>query len=69
MGSAILAYPTMRAIKKQYPSAELFFLIFEKNRASVDLLNMIPRENVLVIREKSLVHFLADVLKVIAQDA
>ena len=67
MGSAILAYPTMRAIKKEYPSAELFFLIFEKNRASVDLLNMIPRENVLVIREKSLVHFLADVLKVIAR--
>ena len=67
MGSAILAYPTMRAIKKQYPLAELFFLIFEKNRASVDLLNMIPRENVLVIREKSLVYFLADVLKVIAR--
>ena len=67
MGSAILAYPTMRAIKEQYPSAELFFLIFEKNRASVDLLNMIPRENVLVISEKSLVHFLADVFKVIAR--
>lgn len=67
MGSAILAYPTMRAIKKQYPSAELFFLIFEKNRASVDILNTIPRENVLVIREKSLVHFLADVLKVISR--
>ncbi len=67
MGSAILAYPTMWAIKKQYPFAELFFLIFEKNRASVDILNTIPRENVLVIREKSLVTFLADVLKVIAR--
>ena len=63
MGSAILAYPTMRAIKKQYPSAELFFMIFEKNRASVDILNMIPPENVLVISEKSLLSFLTDVLK------
>lgn len=67
MGSAILAYPTMKAIVKQIPSAELFFLIFEKNRASVDILKIIPRENVLVIREKSLFLFLADVLKVIGR--
>lgn len=65
MGSAILAYPAMKALKRQYPSAELFFLIFEKNRASVDILNIIPRENVLVIREKSLSSFLAHVFKVI----
>jgi ADP-heptose:LPS heptosyltransferase len=65
MGSAILAYPTMQALKKRYPEAELFFLIFEKNRASVDILKAIPPENVLVISEKSLSSLLADVLKVI----
>ena len=65
MGSAILAYPTMKALKKEYPSAELFFLIFEKNRASVDILKMIPKENVLVIREKNPFYFLIDCLKVI----
>ena len=65
MGSAILAYPAMKALKKAYPSAELFFLIFEKNRASVDILKMIPKENVLVIREKSPFYFLIDCLKVI----
>ncbi len=65
MGSAILAYPTMKALKKHYPEAELFFLIFEKNRASVDILKAIPPENVLVINEKSLFSLLADVLKVI----
>ncbi len=65
MGSAILAYPAMKALKKEYPTAELFFLIFEKNRASVDILKMIPKENVLVIREKSPFYFLLDCLKVI----
>jgi ADP-heptose:LPS heptosyltransferase len=65
MGSAILAYPTMKALKKEYPSAELFFLIFEKNRPSVDILKMIPEKNVLVIREKSPFYFLFDCLKVI----
>ncbi|MFH0789138.1 MAG: glycosyltransferase family 9 protein, partial [Pseudomonadota bacterium] len=65
MGSAILAYPTMKALKKHYPEAELFFLIFEKNRASVDILKAVPPENVLVISEKSLFSLLADILKVI----
>jgi ADP-heptose:LPS heptosyltransferase len=65
MGSAILAYPAMKAVKKDYPSAELFFLIFEKNRASVDILKIIPNRNILVIREKSSLHFLFDCLKVI----
>ncbi len=65
MGSAILAYPTMKAVERNYPSAEQFFLIFEKNRPSVDILKIIPPENVLVIAEKSLLVFLASVLKVI----
>ena len=67
MGSAILAYPAMRAIQRNYPGAELFFLIFEKNRASVDILNLVPKENVLTIREKSLGSFLTDVLKNISR--
>ncbi len=65
MGSAILAYPAMKALKKEYPTSELFFLIFEKNRASVDILKMVPKENVLVIRENKPVYFLMDCLKVI----
>ncbi|MGA3086289.1 MAG: glycosyltransferase family 9 protein [Thermodesulfobacteriota bacterium] len=67
MGSAILAYPAMKALKKEYPSAELFFLIFEKNRASVDILKIMPKKNVFVIRDKSLFSFLADYLKVIVR--
>jgi len=67
MGSAILAYPAMKALKKEYPYAELFFLIFEKNRASVDILKIMPKKNVLVIRDKSLFSFLADCLKVIVR--
>jgi len=65
MGSALLAYPAMKALKKEYPSAELFFLIFEKNRAGVDILKMIPKNNVLVIRENSPIYFFLDCLKVI----
>ena len=42
-------------------------MIFEKNRASVDILNLVPRENVLTIREKSLGSFLADVIKTVVR--
>lgn len=67
MGSAILAYPTLKAIQQNYPGAELYFMIFEKNRASVDILNVVPRENVLAIREKSLGAFLSDVLHTVVR--
>jgi ADP-heptose:LPS heptosyltransferase len=67
MGSAILAYPTLKAIQRDYPGAELYFMIFEKNRASVDILNLVPRENVLTIREKSLGSFLTDVIRTIVR--
>ena len=67
MGSAILAYSTMKALQRAYPGAELFFLIFEKNRPSVDILKTIPPKNVLVISEKSPGRFLKDLLKVIVR--
>ncbi len=67
MGSAILAYPTIKAIQRDYPEAELYFMIFEKNRASVDILNLVQRENVLTIREKSLGSFLGDVVKTVVR--
>ena len=65
MGSAILAYPAMKVVKRAYPQAELFFLIFEKNRASVDILGLIPEEKVLTISEKSFLAFIADLVRVI----
>jgi ADP-heptose:LPS heptosyltransferase len=65
MGSAILASPAMKRLKKLYPEAELYFLIFEKNRASVDILDLIKKEQVLVIRDQSLGTFLTDLFKTI----
>ncbi len=49
MGSAILADPAMRKIKQKY-DAELHFLIFEKNKASLELLQTVPDESIFTIR-------------------
>lgn len=61
MGSAIIADPAMRKAAKVH-SAELFFLIFEKNKPSLKILNTIPDENIFTIRP-SLVHILFDTLR------
>ncbi|MED5579392.1 MAG: glycosyltransferase family 9 protein [Nitrospinota bacterium] len=67
MGSAILAYPAMRYIKNNYPDAELFFLIFEKNRPSVDILKIIEKENVYTIRDNSFLMLFKDAMNVLSK--
>jgi ADP-heptose:LPS heptosyltransferase len=53
MGSTILADPAMRKLQRCF-AAELHFLIFSKNRPSLNLLETVPAENIFVIREDSL---------------
>ncbi len=61
MGSAILVDPAMR--KLQAHGAELHFVIFKKNAASLRLLGTVPEENVFTIREDGLVPLAVDSLR------
>ena len=54
MGSAILAYFSMRKVKEMHPEAELFFWTFRRNRDGVFLLNIMPSKNVIVMRDDNL---------------
>jgi len=49
MGSAVLVDPAMRKVQKKY-NGELFFLIFQKNKASLELLQTVPNDNIFTIR-------------------
>ena len=62
MGSAILADPAMRKMQ-QARNAELYFLIFKSNAASLRLLNTIPEIRVFTIREDSLLNLAVDSLR------
>ncbi len=64
MGSTILADPAMRKAQEQL-GCTLFFVIFSKNRASLDLIGTVDKENTFTIREdnifvlaKDTIHFL-----------
>ncbi len=61
MGSAILVDPAMR--NAQARGAELFFLIFKSNRASLTLLNTVRPENIFTIDSSSLVGLIKDTLR------
>ncbi len=65
MGSAILVDPAMR--DAQARGAEIFFLIFKSNKASLTLLNTVPATNIFTIDASSLVSLVTDTVKFLFQ--
>ncbi len=64
-GSLVLAYPMFQQIKKRYPKAELYGLLFEKNKEILTLLDVTSAENILTIRDSSFGAFTFDFLRVL----
>jgi len=62
MGSTILADPAMRKARQVF-GAELFFVIFARNAASLGFLQTVPDENIFRIREDSLITLAVDTFK------
>jgi ADP-heptose:LPS heptosyltransferase len=60
MGSLILAHPMYQALKKKFPDAGLYFLLFEKNREVLELLEVTAAENILTIGNESMTQFARD---------
>ncbi len=67
MGGIILAYSLLNKTQEVYPEAEIFFLTFEKNRSLFQILNIVPSNNVLTIRENSIQSLILDTLRVISR--
>ena len=62
MGSAILVDPAMRKLQRQI-GANIHFVIFKKNKPSLDLLKTVSGDNIYTIRENSMPLFFLDTLK------
>lgn len=62
MGSTILADPAMRRLRDRH-GAELFFVIFAGNVASLRLLDTVPPDNVFTIRASGLGPLMVDTLR------
>lgn len=62
MGSTILVDPAMKKLQRE-GGANLFFVIFKKNKVSLDLLGTVPNTNIFTIREDGLVGLLTDTVR------
>jgi len=65
MGSLVLAHPMFTYIKKHYPGAEIFVLVFKKNRECLETLKLVPERNILTVNGDSLTAMLKDSLRFI----
>jgi len=66
MGSTVLAYSAMKKAKELF-NAEIYFMIFEENKHSVDLLNVVPKKNILTIRSKKFTWLFFDTFRAMYQ--
>src|SRR4051794_36724948 len=64
-GATVLAAPALTEAIARFGRENVFFLVFVENREILDILNLVPRENVLPVRHDGLVQFSRDVLKAV----
>ena len=62
MGALVLAHPMFQRLKEKYPRAELYVMLFEKNREVVELLRIVPPENIIAIKDNSMLNLIRDML-------
>ncbi|RJP77692.1 MAG: glycosyltransferase family 9 protein [Desulfobacteraceae bacterium] len=53
MGSLVLARPMFDRLKIKYPDAKIYGLLFEQNRIMLELIDAIPKENILTVSNQS----------------
>jgi ADP-heptose:LPS heptosyltransferase len=61
MGSIILSFPTMNALKQKHPESSFYFLTFKENEPLLNMVNIIPRKNIFTVRKDTLTHLMTDV--------
>lgn len=60
MGSLVLAKPMFDHFRKRHPHLSVYVLLFEKNREILEILDVVPPENILTIDNGSLKRFAID---------
>jgi len=66
-GATVLAYPALARAREMVGAENLFFVVFSPNRFILDLLQVVPPENVLAIRTSNPLRLVADVFRVLAR--
>lgn len=62
MGSAVLAYPAIREAVDRLGAENVYFMIFERNREGVSVLDILPDDHIITVSDRSLGEFTRTVL-------
>jgi ADP-heptose:LPS heptosyltransferase len=62
-GATVLAYPSLRAAVERVGPENVFFMVLEENRAILDLLEIVPPENVIAVPTGGLFTTLAGLVR------
>jgi ADP-heptose:LPS heptosyltransferase len=54
MGSTVLSFSAIYRAKELYPDANIYFWIFKSSREAIDILNIVPKENVIEMDDDSI---------------
>jgi ADP-heptose:LPS heptosyltransferase len=63
LGATLIAYPAIKRAIELVGRDNVYFWVFEENRAILELMDVIPRRNILTVRTDRPLQFLLDVLK------
>jgi ADP-heptose:LPS heptosyltransferase len=63
MGTMVVAYPALRKARELHPDATLHFLCFTQIRSSVEMLEIIPSENIITVDSHSGLSLARDTLR------
>lgn len=67
MGSLVLARPMFDLLREKYPLARIYVLCFRRNRPFLEILDMVPSEDILTVREESLGALIEDTISFIGK--
>ena len=67
MGSLVLAHPMFQLLKSRYPEASISVLQFKKNREILEIMDVVPQENIYTIDPSSAGTLFKDIAKVVFQ--
>jgi ADP-heptose:LPS heptosyltransferase len=65
MGSLVLTQPMFARLRERHPKAEFYAILFDRNREVLDLLEVLPAENILILRSSSLASLMADTISAV----
>lgn len=66
-GATVLAYRALCRAVELVGRENVYFWVFEENREILDLLNVIPHDNVLTVRSKDFLVFVIDILRTLVK--